>query len=243
MEIDSSLGWEHVALWDGILEICYDVVGETLLGDLGTSSEYLHHSKNFTETIALWSGGMHILPGWLRRIYFQLSPGGRKIRHHLSECKRLVFPELDRLKIEGEAGTQSLRSSVAQGFLSHTTADGGINNYDEIVHQMLIVTFAAAPMWNMILNQVIQNYVAYPEYHEVLKAEVQRALEIHRGWNKAAFLDMPRLESFTRETLRCTPPIMCKSNTTGKANAFAKFLKIRYSAKSCNQLSSLMAHC
>ncbi|CAI6337031.1 unnamed protein product [Periconia digitata] len=203
-----SRGWKTVVLWDDILDVCYDVVGESLLGELGASSEYLHHAKSFTETVAVWSGGMHILPGWLRRLYFQLSPGGRKIRHHLSECKRLVFPELDRLQNEKCYEKQPSRSSVAQGFLKHTMHNGESNNYDEIVHQMLIVTFAAAPMWNMILNQVIQNHIAFPEHHSALTAEVQNALRLHGGWNKAALLDMPRLESFTRETLRSTPPIM-----------------------------------
>jgi len=231
-------------LWDGLLDVCYDVVGETLLGDLGASPDYLHHSKGFTETVAAWSGGMHILPSWLRRLYFQLSPGGRKIRRHLNECKSLIFPELDRLQDCERDEKQSMKSSVARGFLKHASEKGVTMNYDEIVHQMLIITFAAAPMWNMILNQVVQNHVAFPEHNAEMKKEVQQALEIYGGWTEAAFLNMPRLESFIRETLRCTPPIMCKSETLTELGLYLlKNTQIRYSEKSCKLRSSLTVHC
>ena len=180
----------------------------------------------------MWSGGMHILPGWLRRIFFQLSPGGRQIRRHLKECKKLVFPELDRLQAEGDLQTQPLKSSIACGFLKHAGSKDKSMNYDEIVHQMLILTFAAAPMWNMILNQVIQRYIAFPEYHVELRAEVQSALEEHGGWTEAAFVNMPRLESFTRETLRCTPPIMCKlAPAVKQLEAATNIPQIQYSGK------------
>ncbi|KAI9644111.1 hypothetical protein NHQ30_007464 [Ciborinia camelliae] len=204
-----SEGWRTVMLWDAMLEICHSVVGQVMVGPtIGNSPEYLLHAIGYTETVTSWSGSMFMLPSWLRKPYFYISRGGRTVRSHLQETKNLVIPELRRSdKIENKEKLKK-DSSMIEALLRLAPGEDQEIKYDEVVNQMLILTFAAAGMWNMILCQVIYYYMAYPQHAKDLCAEVEKARREHGGWTKEALLAMPKLDSFVREVLRCSPPII-----------------------------------
>ncbi|OJJ45957.1 hypothetical protein ASPZODRAFT_99019 [Penicilliopsis zonata CBS 506.65] len=203
---EHSNGWRVVMLWDALIDVANMTVGHAMVGEeMVSHPDYLKHATGYIDTVTGHSVTMFLLPAVLREPYFWLSSWGRRARSHLHAVKRMVIPELGRLQREGKSGPSR---AMVEKMLAKPVDEMTPKEADEIVNQMLILTFAAAGMWCMIQCQIVLTYLAHPEFAHELRQEITQQLAIHGGWTRQAVAAMPKLDSFLRETLRCSPPII-----------------------------------
>ena len=220
---NAFVGWRIVMLWDAMLDISHRVVAVLMVGpSLGATKQYIHHAYNYTETITAWSGMMFIFPSWMRRAYFWLSPGGYVVRHHRRETHALVALELRRLMAEKQQQQQQKREDlplcILDALVEVKLSSAGREEKDteafrRITNQMLFLTFAGSGLYCVTLCQAIYTLLGNPEHTNDLQEEIKAAVQEAGGWNKQALAGMHKLDSFLRETLRCSPPTGCKSGS------------------------------
>ena len=75
----------------------------------------------------------------------------------------------------------------------------------------LHVAFAAIHTSAVAVTHIIYDLCAMPEYVEPLRQEIEEALAAEGGPTKKAFLKMPKLDSFMRESQRLNPLLLSQS--------------------------------
>jgi cytochrome P450 len=80
-------------------------------------------------------------------------------------------------------------------------------------HETLQLLWAAGQSPAMTITTVIFKLLENPEYIELLRSEAQAAVSKH-GWQDAILNELPKMDSFIRETHRLRPSFSRKSNST-----------------------------
>jgi cytochrome P450 len=82
----------------------------------------------------------------------------------------------------------------------------GDKDYQTMAQFQLQVAFAAIHTTSMALTNMIFDLIAWPEYIEILRAEVKEQLAANGNSYRGAFVkNLPKLDSFMKESQRHNP--------------------------------------
>ncbi|CAI7602509.1 unnamed protein product [Penicillium glandicola] len=207
----STSGWQTTTLFAACIDIANRTMAPVLVGDrLGYQEEFVRDLSDLVALIPAISGASLRLPSFLRHIYYKFSTQGRKAHHLLQRLKSTAYPEFAQLCSELSDNGKHGDLPLIGPMLSLGTTDKVLNRTlsDEIMELIIIIQFAASGMLAIAQAQLILYYLAYPAFQSDLRDEVNSAFQQHQGWSKETILAMPKLDSFIRETLRLSPPVM-----------------------------------
>lgn len=165
------------------------------------------------------------VPAPLRRLFWHLSPSGFKVRRVIKKLKSFIIPEIRRtievwrttgrstdeytllgamLDLKEERG-QIKRDATA---MSRGEEERQINIFSD---EVIFTAFDSAGPVACLVTQLLFESIRDEKLTEALRAEIATALADNGGeWSVQAMSSLPRLESFTRETLRVDGPTLCK---------------------------------
>lgn len=151
-------------------------------------------------------------PRILRPLVWGFSPVCRAFRSNASILKEKLIPEIRRrvaLLRSGESAaddltmlTVFLKQALKDGLLTKEQSPSDDMQFESLSMKSL---FHIYEVWGPIvplLIALLSRIMDSPEYVEDLREEVSGALASADGWDSDFLANTPKLESFTRETLR-----------------------------------------
>jgi hypothetical protein len=165
------------------------------------------------------------LPAPLRTAFWWLSPYGFRIRSCIAKLKRFILPELRRRidafrQNDGAQGEYTLLDAMLalkvergvikreSGAMDKSEEERQINIFAE---EVIFTAFDSAGPVSVLITQLIFETIRHNEIKEPLRKEVLAALAANDfEWSDQALCSTPRLESFTRETMRADGPTLCE---------------------------------
>ncbi|OAA41284.1 Cytochrome P450 [Metarhizium rileyi] len=163
------------------------------------------------------------MPGVLRKAFWYLSPQGFKVRSSIKRLKRIIIPEI-RNTIDAWRQKRSARDQFTMlGAILDIKQERGqlkrdakamsqaeeTKQVDIFADEVIFTAFDSAGPVACLLIQMIFESICDKELSEALRDEIAAALAVNNGeWSEQTLSSLPRLESFTRETLRVNGPTL-----------------------------------
>ena len=170
---------------------------------LSRHTEWTNTMIDFTTDAFLAAQRLKDFPAFLRPIAKIFIPEVAKIFKHFALAEELIIPMLQE---RGQSRKPSI--DLLQWMLDN--AEGRPLSTLSAIN--LHVAFAAIHTSAVAVTHIIYDLCAMPEYVEPLREEIREALAEEHGPSKKAFLKMPKLDSFMRESQRFNPLLLSKVN-------------------------------
>jgi hypothetical protein len=201
------------------------VMGESFAND----PSYLHHLKSYCQTAPALSYFYFLMPAILRKGFWWFSPFGILTRYHVRRLKAMLIPEINS-RVQAARRGQCFRDQfvlidafvdmkMEKGVIKREIKGSEEGSNKEEARQielcaeelMFIAGVESAGPVTLVTVQLIYELVSRVEYLQPLRDEISEALGAADGkWTEDAMSNMPKLESFTRETLRLNAAAPCK---------------------------------
>jgi Cytochrome P450 len=196
--------------WDIAWETMHSIEAATILGrDFSRNRKYIHHIKKYCEIIPMFSFFYFLLPSILRLPFWLVSPFGFIIRHHVRSLKGLLIPEIERRIAALDSGDER-EFALINALLTSKPKPMNAGQIEQCAEELCFMTFEGVGPMTLLLMQLMYEIISKPAYLDDLRNEISTALQESGGWSDEALKLMPKLESFTRETLRLNGPAPCK---------------------------------
>lgn len=165
------------------------------------------------------------VPAPLRKIFWYLSPQGFKVRSCIKRLKRFIVPEIRRtIDTWRKTGTARDEYTLLGAMLDLKEERGQIKRdakamdkaeeerqIDIFSDEVIFTAFDSAGPVACLVTQLLFESIQYKDIVAPLRSEIATALAVNGGeWSSQTMSSLPRLESFTRETLRVDGPTLCK---------------------------------
>lgn len=221
--------WHIFSAFQLFWDILHPIDTAVILGsDFASNQSYLHHMKSYCKIIPGLSYFYFVMPGILRKVFWWFSPFGILTRHHIRKLKVALIPEI-RSRVKAARNSEGFRDEyflidalvdmkMEKGVIQRGSETSEINSKEEAkqielcAEELMFMTFEGVGPMTLVTVQLIYELISHVEYLQPLREEISRALEGSNGeWTEEAMDNMPKLESFTRETLRLNGPAPCES--------------------------------
>ncbi|KAJ7907991.1 cytochrome P450 [Mycena leptocephala] len=162
------------------------------------NQEYLDLTNNHNIRIFVASQILRICPNFLKPIIAPLITTRKSaVRHGMA----LLGPMIEeRLETERVAGREwSDRPNDLISWLLDFAEDED-RSVEALVRRILTLNLAAHNTW-MSMTAALYDVAKYPEYMLPMREEAERVVAEH-GWTKASISNMPKIDSFLRESQR-----------------------------------------
>jgi hypothetical protein len=168
------------------------------------------------------------VPTPLRKVFWYLSPQGFRVRTLARKLTRFIGDEVRRaIDTWRKTGRTPDQYTMLGALLDVKRGSGQLKQDAQAMDQadeerqirifsdeLRLTAFEAAGPPACLLTQMLFESIEHPDIVKPLRDEIASALVAHGGeWSHEMFNSLPRLESFTRETLRADGPTLCKSRT------------------------------
>lgn len=176
-------------------------------------------------TVPAFIYGYFWVPAPLRRLYWYLSPQGFKIRACKAKLKAFVAPKIRQvIKTWQEEGQVSGSYTLLGAMLELKAQRGQIKQdpkamtnaelerqVDIFSDEMIFTGFDSAGPVACMVTQLVFEAMRDKDLTRALRDEIEAALAANNGeWNTQVLTSVPKLDSFTRESLRVNGPTLCK---------------------------------
>lgn len=172
---------------------------------LSRHEEWTKTMIDYTTDSFMASQRLKVFPESLRPIAKHFIPVVSKIFKHFALANALIVPIM-----EDREQTQRRSEDLLQWLMDN--AEGRSKSVLSAIN--LHVAFAAIHTSAIAVTHIIYDLCAMPEYVEPLRQEIEEALAAEGGPTKKAFLKMPKLDSFMRESQRLNPLLLSQSQTS-----------------------------
>lgn len=228
---------EPFAAFLTIWHLVHVVAASFLIGpEFSKNPEYMKEIETYCLDVP---GFVHMyfwVPAPLRLAFWHFSPQGFRVRACIKRLKGFIVPEIRRtidawrrkepvrdsftlltamLDLKEERG--QIRREV--GVMSRPEEERQIDIFSD---EVIFTGFDSAGPVACLVTQLLLESIEHKDLASALRNEITAALHANGGeWNSQAMSSLPRLESFTRETLRVDGPTLCKcthSMSKGKEN-------------------------
>lgn len=170
---------------------------------LSRHEEWVDMSINFTTDCFISAQKLKRFPAFLRPIAQYFIPEMSKVRAHGAVARRVIIPML------AERERQKPKPVDLMQMLSDG-AQGSDKSPEFLAYTALAVGFAAIHTSASVPTHLLYDLCAMPEYVQPLREEIQAALAGEDSFTKQAFLKMPKLDSFMKESQRFNPLVFGK---------------------------------
>lgn len=165
------------------------------------------------------------VPAPLRKLFWYLSPAGFRLRKVIKKLKQFIVPEIRQtignwratgrtpdgytllgamLNLKEERG-QIKRNAAA---MTRAEEERQINTFSD---EVIFTAFDSAGPVACLVTQLLFESIRDENLTAALRTEIATALANNDGeWSVQMMSSLPRLESFTRESLRVDGPTLCE---------------------------------
>jgi len=171
---------------------------------LSHHDEWTNTMVDFTTDSFLAAQRLKDFPVFLRPVAKFFIPEVAKLFKHFALAEELIIPLLKEREQSQKPSTDLLQWML-------DTAEGRPLSILSAIN--LHVAFAAIHTSAVAVTHIIYDLCAMPEYVEPLRQEIYEALAGEQGPSKKAFLKMPKLDSFMRESQRFNPLLLSKAHS------------------------------
>ncbi|KAL8957148.1 MAG: hypothetical protein Q9183_006135 [Haloplaca sp. 2 TL-2023] len=195
--------WTEVMVADKFTQLVGRVSSRMFGGtQLSRHKEWVNATITFAVDGFIGAQKMKQWPHFLRPIVARFVPEIAKIKDHYKLAHDLLIPMLKERKKTGEKPMDLLQWMVE-------TAKGEETDEQFIADIQLKVSFAAIHTSAAAPTQLIYDMCAMPEIVAPLREELKAALEVSGGkLTKQALLQMPKMDSFLKESQRFNPLLL-----------------------------------
>ncbi|KAF2092849.1 cytochrome P450 [Rhizodiscina lignyota] len=219
--VNKNLSNEPRAAFLTIWHLTHLVAASFLIGpEFSRKAEYIKAIETYCLVVPLFVHVYFRVPAPLRRIFWYLSPQGFSIRACIKKLKAFIVPEVRRTVDAWKKGERAreqftllgaiLEVKVERGQLKREMSKAEEERQIDIFSDEVIFTgFDSAGPVACLVTQLLYESIQHEHIVEPLRNEVRAALTSSDGeWSDQAMSSLPRLESFTRETLRVDGPTL-----------------------------------
>ncbi|CAI6098853.1 unnamed protein product [Clonostachys chloroleuca] len=197
--------------------------------EFSDNAEYLQAIEYYCITVPAFIYGYFWVPAPLRRLYWYLSPQGFKIRACKAKLKAFVAPKIRQVIGTWQEKGQASGSYTLLGAMLELKAQRGQIKQDpkamtkaELERQidifsdeMIFTGFDSAGPVACMVTQLVFEAMRDKDLTKALRDEIEAALEANNGeWNTQVLTSVPKLDSFTRESLRVNGPTLLSVSRT-----------------------------
>ncbi|KAJ4286358.1 hypothetical protein N0V88_008064 [Collariella sp. IMI 366227] len=195
--------WTVVNIRERLLRIVSLASGRIFVGpEISRTEEYLDATINYTVELMTARDAVDGMRPWLRPFLANRLPEIKKLDQRLVQADKLLQPIVAAraaMKV-GEKPNDMLQWIMDSQDKFHEFSTR------ELARMQLHVSFAAIHTTTLIATNVFYNLAGYPQYIPELRDEIRTTLAQHNGeFSSMALLDMKKLDSFLRETMRLYP--------------------------------------
>lgn len=207
--------WTAIAVHPKMLRIIAQLSGRIFVGpQVNRNEEWIKQAIGFTMDVFQGSVMIKSLHPAFRPIAQYFLPQVRRIHEHHTKAYRLLAPIFrSRARAEDKPGYQ--RPDDAIEWLKERSAKDNLDK-DFQVHAsgMLQLSMASMHTSAHAVTQPIFDLAARPEYLDPLREEVLRVFHEEGGkFTKRGVMNMRKLDSFMKESLRLNPLVIGKAVT------------------------------
>ena len=165
---------------------------------------WLDIAKNYT--FDSFAGSQILLrsPAILRPIVYWFIPHCTRLRSHVRDARKLILPEVERRRARAqkalEAGLKPPKTADSIGWM-YEIARGRDVDY---VAAQLSLTVAAIHTTTEATTQALIDISRHPEIVGPMREEIISVI-LENGWTKASLQKLRLMDSFLKESQRCTP--------------------------------------
>ncbi|KAL7942006.1 cytochrome P450 [Trichoderma barbatum] len=222
--VNKNMNQEPFAGFLEIWHLVHTVAASFLIGPhFARNAEYMSHIEDYCLNVPHFVHQYFWVPAPLRRLFWHLSPSGIRVRKVIKKLKSFIIPEIRRtidmwrttgrspddytllgamLDLKEERG-QIKRDAAA---MSREEEERQINIFSD---EVIFTAFDSAGPVACLVTQLLFESIRDEKLTEALRTEIATALADNGGeWSVQAMSSLPRLESFTRETLRVDGPTL-----------------------------------
>ncbi|CAH0018884.1 unnamed protein product [Clonostachys rhizophaga] len=197
--------------------------------EFSDNAEYLQAIEYYCITVPAFIYGYFWVPAPLRRLYWYLSPQGFKIRACKAKLKAFVAPKIRQvIKTWQEEGQVSGSYTLLGAMLELKAQRGQIKQdpkamtkaelerqIDIFSDEMIFTGFDSAGPVACMVTQLVFEAMRDKDLTRALRDEIEAALAANNGeWNTQVLTSVPKLDSFTRESLRVNGPTLLSVSRT-----------------------------
>ncbi|KAL7929946.1 cytochrome P450 [Trichoderma chlorosporum] len=222
--VNKNMNQEPFAGFLEIWHLVHIIAAEFLIGpDFARNPEYMSYIEDFCLNVPLFVHQYFWVPAPVRKLFWYLSPAGFRVRKVVKNLKSLILPEIRRtIAIWRTTGRSPDQFTLLGAILDLKEERGQIKrdatamSPKEEERQMKIFSdevifsaFDSAGPVTCLVTQLLYESIRDEKLTADLRAEISAALADNSGeWSAQMMSSLPRLESFTRETLRVNGPTL-----------------------------------
>ncbi|KAL7905949.1 cytochrome P450 [Trichoderma velutinum] len=222
--VNKNMNQEPFAGFLQIWHLVHIVAASFLIGPhFANNPEYMSYIEDFCLNVPHFVHQYFWVPAPLRKMFWYLSPSGFRVRKVIKHLKSFIIPEIRRtIEIWRTTGRSPdeytllgamLDLKEERGMISRDATamrreeeERQINIFSD---EVVFTAFDSAGPVACHVTQLLFESIRDEKLTEALRAEISTALADHNGeWSVQAMSSLPRLESFTRETLRVNGPTL-----------------------------------
>ncbi|OTA04137.1 hypothetical protein A9Z42_0047190 [Trichoderma parareesei] len=224
--VNKNMNQEPFAGFLQIWHLVHLVAASFLIGPhFSRNPEYMAYIEDYCLNVPHFVHLYFWVPAPLRKLFWYLSPWGFRVRRVIKHLKAFIIPEIKQTiadwQTNGRDRSQD-RYTLLRAMLDlkeergQITRDAAAMTKEEEERQINIFSdevvftaFDSAGPVACLVTQLLFESIQNPSLTEALRAEISKALADNGGeWSVQAMSSLPRLESFTRETLRVDGPTL-----------------------------------
>ncbi|KAL6821927.1 cytochrome P450 [Trichoderma sp. SZMC 28015] len=222
--VNKNMNQEPFAGFLEIWHLVHTVAASFLIGPrFASNPEYMSYIEDYCLNVPGFVHQYFWVPAPLRKIFWYLSPAGFRVRKVLKKLKFFIIPEIQRtIEIWRTIGRSDAEYTLLGAMLDLKEERGMIKrdptamSMEEEKRQInifsdevIFTAFDSAGPVVCLVTQLLYESIRDEKLTEALRAEISKALADNNGeWSVQMMSSLPRLESFTRETLRVNGPTL-----------------------------------
>lgn len=172
---------------------------------LSRNHEWIKTTLDFASNGFIGAQKIKALPRFLRPLVAPFLPEVRRMPGYYKLARQIIVPILQAREAESAKCSDFLQWMIDE-------AQGTERDPNVIADLQLKLSFAALHTTAATPLQLLYDLCSMPEYIVPLREEMERVQAKHKEWNKQALLELDKLDSFMKESLRHNPLLLGQSS-------------------------------
>lgn len=168
------------------------------------NKRWLDIAQNYTVDAFVAARLLRMVPGVVRPIAYLFIPHCARLRSQVRDARKLIMPEIEMRKERAqkamEAGNKPPKTADAIGWMVEIARGRDV----DYVAAQLSLTMAAIHTTTEATAQALRDIAKNPEIVQPLREEIISVIS-ENGWTKPALQKLRLMDSFLKESQRCTP--------------------------------------
>ncbi|RFU78081.1 cytochrome p450 [Trichoderma arundinaceum] len=222
--VNKNMHQEPFAGFLQVWHLVHIIAASFLIGPhFSRNPEYMAYIEDYCLNVPHFVHLYFWVPSPLRRLFWYLSPAGIRVRKVIRKLKTFIVPEIRHTISNWRITGRTPDKYTLLGAMLDVKEERGLIKRDATAmsraeeerqigvfsDEVVFTAFDSAGPVGCLVTQLLFESIRDQNLTEALRAEISAALADNGGeWSVQAVSSLPRLESFTRETLRVNGPTL-----------------------------------